>query len=155
MQAVSWGELEREDVTLAAYGQERLDGKVAYFASVRRDGRPRANPVTPIIGSGRMFIFLEPSSPRVRDLGDTPDYCLHCAMSDSSGASGEFQVTGIVAQVDDPDVRELAESVCSFRPAARALLFELLVTEAVSTVYPGGLPKRRRWQVSAAAVESG
>ena len=155
MQAVPWGELEREDVSLAAYGQERLDGRVAYFATIRRDGRPRANPVTPIIGEGHMFIFLEPSSPRVRDLGDNPDYCLHCAMSDSSGSSGEFQVTGTVQQITDPGMRELAESVSSFRPAARALLFELLVTEAVSTAYPGGLPRRRKWQISTAMVESG
>lgn len=154
MQAVSWGELEREDVALAAFGQERLDGKVAYLATIRRDGRPRANPVTPVIGEGRMFIFLEPSSPRTHELIENGDFCLHCAMSDSSGSSGEFQVTGIAMRVEDPVIRGIAESVSSFRPSVRALLFELFITEALSTAYPGGQPRRRRWQISSALAES-
>ncbi|MFT7218915.1 MAG: hypothetical protein ACI8Z1_000528, partial [Candidatus Azotimanducaceae bacterium] len=56
MEAAHWGVLEREDVKLAAFGQNRLDGKVAYLATIRRDGRPRAHPVTPVIGEGHMFI---------------------------------------------------------------------------------------------------
>ena len=154
MQALSWGDLEREDVTLAAFGRERLDGKVAYLATIRKDGRPRAHPVTPVIGEGRMFIFLEPSSPRTRELEDNADFSLHCAMSDSSGSSGEFQVTGTAHSVQDPSVRALAESVSSFRPSTRSVLFELYITEALSTAYPGGQPKRRRWQVSAPLVKS-
>lgn len=154
MQAVSWGDLEREDVALAAFGQERLDGKVAYLATLRRDGRPRAHPVTPVIGEGRMFIFLEPSSPRTRDLLENPDFCLHCAMSDSSGSSGEFQATGIAVNIEDDETRLLAESISSFRPSVRSLLFELCITDALSTAYPGGQPKRRRWQASGAMVEN-
>jgi len=154
MEAVHWGQLEREDVRLAAFGQERLDGKVAYLATIRRDGRPRAHPVTPIIGKGRMFIFLEPSSPRTRDLIENTDFCLHCAMSDSSGSSGEFQITGVAVKCDDQEMRALAESVCSFRPSVRSILFELCISDALSTEYPGGQPKRRRWQVSALAESS-
>ncbi len=154
MQAVHWSRLEREDVKLAAFAQERLDGKVAYLATIRRDGRPRAHPVTPVIGNGHMFIFLEPSSPRTRDLTENPDYCLHCAMSDSSGSSGEIQITGVAVLIEDPSVRALAESVCSFRPAVRSRLFELTVTEALSTAYPGGQPRRNRWQIQALAETS-
>lgn len=146
MEAAHWGVLEREDVKLAAFGQDRLDGKVAYLATIRRDGRPRAHPVTPVIGEGHMFIFLEPSSPRTRDLSDNPDFCLHCAMSDSSGSSGEFQATGIATPITDPKMRALAESVSSFRPSIRSQLFELLISDALSTAYPGGQPRRRRWQ---------
>ena len=154
MQAVNWGVLETEDVKLAAFGQDRLDGKVAYLATLRRDGRPRAHPVTPVIGQGHLFIFLEPSSPRTRDLEEDPDFCLHCAMSDSSGSSGEFQVTGVAVPVQDDETRAIAESVCSFRPSVRSLLFELLLTEAMSTAYPGGQPRRRRWQVTGALAEN-
>lgn len=149
MQASTWGDLEREDSALAAFGQERLDGKVAYLATVRPDGRPRAHPVTPQIGQGRMFIFLEPSSPRTRDLTESPDFCLHCAMSDSSGSSGEFQVTGLAHPIEDAETRQLAESVSNFRPSVRSVLFELCPTEVLSTAYPGGQPKRRRWQATA------
>ena len=154
MQAVNWGVLESEDVKLAAFGQDRLDGKVAYLATIRPDGRPRAHPVTPVIGQGRLFIFLEPSSPRTRDLEESPDYCLHCAMSDSSGSSGEFQATGVAVRVDDEAIRQVAESVCSFRPSVRSLLFELLITDVMSTAYPGGQPRRRRWQITAGLAEN-
>ena len=77
---------------------------------------------------------------------DSGEYCLHCAMSDSSGSSGEFQVTGTAIRIDDSDMRQIAESVSSFRPALRSVLFELQLTEAMSTLYRGGQPKRRRWQ---------
>ena len=154
MQAVPWGDLERQDSVLAAFGQERLDGKVAFLATVRKDGRPRAHPVTPQIGEGRMFIFLEPRSPRTKDLMENSDFCLHCAMSDSSGSSGEFQATGVAVQVEDTETRELAESVSSIRPSIRSVLFELCLTEALSTAYPGGQPKRRRWHVPTILAET-
>jgi hypothetical protein len=154
MKAVPWAVLEREDVALAAFGQERLDGKVAYLATLRKDGRPRAHPVTPIIGDGHVFIFLEPSSPRTRDLEESPDFCLHCARSDSSGSRGELKTTGVAVKVLDKETRDLAESISNFRPSVRSLLFELYIADALSTAYRSGQPKRRRWQLSSAMAES-
>ncbi len=150
MTAVTWGILAEADTELAGFGQERLDGKVAYLATIRGDGRPRAHPVTPVIGKGHLYIFVEPSSPKARDLEVNGDYCLHCAMNDSSGSSGEFQITGVAVKVNDPAMRELAENHSSFRPSIRHQLFELNVVEAFSTYYRGGRPVRRRWQVDKA-----
>ncbi len=154
MEAVAWGVLENEDATLAGFGLERLDGKVAYLATIRSDGRPRAHPVTPVMGSGHLFIFVEPSSPKARDLMENRDYCLHCAMNDSSGSSGEFQITGTAQQITDDETRQLAESVSSFRPSVRYLLFELNLCEALSTTYRGGRPMRHRWRLEQAIAES-
>ena len=153
MHGVPWEFLEREDVSLAAFGQKRLDGKVSYLATLRKDGRPRAHPVTPVVGEGHIFIFLEPSSPRTRDLEEIPDFCLHCAMSDSSGSSGEFQMTGIAVKVESDEKRALAESISNFRPSTRSLLFELYIVDALSTVYRNGQPKRRRWQITSPTAE--
>ena len=153
MRAVPWEVLEREDVSLAAFGQKRLDGKVSYLATLRKDGRPRAHPVTPVVGEGHVFIFLEPSSPRTRDLEEISDFCLHCAMSDSSGSSGEFQMTGTAVKVENNKKRALAESISNFRPSTRSLLFELYIADALSTVYRNGQPKRRRWQISAPTMK--
>lgn len=149
----SWGALAAADAELAGFGQERLDGKVAYLATIRSDGRPRAHPVTPIIGKGHLFLFMEPSSPKSKDLLEQGDYCLHCAMSDSSGSSGEFLITGTARHLVDPALREVAESVSNFRPSVRYQLFELDVSEALATWYMGGRPVRRRWQCSRAAAE--
>ena len=142
---VSWGGLAAADAELAGFGQERLDGKVAYLATIRGDGRPRAHPVRPVIGKGGLFLFLEPDSRKARDLLANGAYCMHCTMSDSSGSSGEFQITGQARRIDDQAVRAAAESVSGFRPAAKHLLFELDIAEALSTHYRGGRPHRRRW----------
>lgn len=149
--AVSWSNLESQVPDLARFGRDRLDGKVAYLATIRKSGWPRAHPVTPIIGEGHCFIFVEPNSAKVRDLLNDGHFCLHCGMSDSSGSSGEFQLTGIAEQVHDEDMRALAESVCSYRPSARYLLFELKASEVLSTLYRGGRPDRQRWE---ARIES-
>ncbi len=149
MTFVSWGELEQAAPELAAFGKDRLDGKVAYLATVRKSGQPRAHPVTPIIGEDRCFIFVEPSSPKARDLQANGHFCLHCAMNDSSGSSGEFQVTGVAVQIEDTDIRNSAESVSSFRPSARYLLFELQLSEVQSTSYLGGRPNRHKWSPNA------
>ncbi len=101
--------------------------------------------MTPIIGQGGCFIFVEPSSPKTHDLLDNGHFCLHCSMNDSSGSSGEFQVTGVALQIEDQETRSLAESVSSFRPSARYLLFELALSEVLSTSYLGGRPNRQKW----------
>lgn len=153
-QSVSWGTLSDQRPDLAEFGQVRVDGKVAYLATVRQDGRPRAHPVTPIIGHGRCFLFVEPNSAKARDLRTNGYFCLHCAMNDSSGSSGEFQATGIAHEFDDPRVREEALSVSTYRPGSSSLLFELTLQEVIATHYRGGQPSRRKWSVAdVAAVE--
>lgn len=150
MLTLSWEMLQQQSPALAAFGQLRLDGKVAYLSTVRASGWPRTQPVTPIIGAGRCFFFADPDSLKVGDLLAQGKYCLHCAMSNNSGSSGEFQLTGVAEQIIDPVVREQAEAVSNFRPAARYVLFELKVSEALGTTYHGGLPERQRWQAEPA-----
>ena len=141
----SWKKLEEEKPALAEFGAARLDGKVAYLATTRSDGRPRAHPVTPVIGGGYIFVFLNADSPRTTDLLVKPDFSLHCFMNDSSGSSGEFQVNGRARKIEDAALRSLAESFSNFRPATSSNLFELLITDALSTIYRGGRPLRDRW----------
>ena len=148
MQAVTWAVLEAEAPDIANFGQERLDGKVAYLGTLAIDGRPRVGPVTPVIGAGHIFIFVAPRSTKAKELLATGDYCLHCAMNDSSGSSGEFLITGTALKIEAPALRQVAESVSSFRPAQHFFLFELHINEVLVTSYPGGIPKRSRWPVS-------
>jgi hypothetical protein len=148
MSSVSWLALREAVPALAEFGKERLDGKVAYLATVRNDGRPRAHPVTPIIDEAHCFVFVEPDSQKVRDLQSNGYFCLHCAMNDSSGSSGEFQITGTAIQVTDERIRALAEAVSSYRPLGRSLLFELQLLEVLATSYRGGRPDRKRWVAS-------
>ena len=141
----SWLELEAAAPEIAAFGAQRLDGKLAYLATVREDEKPRLHPVTPIIGAGHCFLFVEPSTPKAQDLLSSGWYSLHCAMNDSSGSSGEFILNGRVQAVTDGALRALAESVSNYRPAARTVLFELSIYEAHAIDYRFGRAHRRRW----------
>src|SRR5918992_547093 len=65
---VSWGEFKELAPELAAFGDGRLRLPPAYLATVRRNGAPRVHPVTPIIDVEALFVFMEPTSPKARDL---------------------------------------------------------------------------------------
>jgi len=143
---LSWKILEEQQPELAAFGAERLNGKVAYLATVRKDGAPRVHPMTPIVGDGHLFVFMEPTSPKGHDLKRDGRYAIHCAVSDTSGASGEFIVTGQAHAADDPELRALAVRLASYAPADRYRLFEFDVDGAASTTYPGDQPVRRNWK---------
>lgn len=145
---MSWKSLEDEQPELAAFGAERLDGKVAYLATVRKDGSPRVHPMTPIIGDGHLFVFMEPTSPKGHDLERDGRYAIHCAVTDTSGVSGEFIVTGQAHLIDDAELRAMAVPYCSYTPRERYVLFEFEIETAASTTYPDGKPVHQSWKVS-------
>ena len=87
---MSWRTLEQEDMELAEFGRARLAGRPAYLATVRQDGSPRVHPVTPIVGDGHLFIFMEPTSPKGHDLQRDGRYALHSSVEDTGGGGGEF-----------------------------------------------------------------
>jgi hypothetical protein len=146
---MSWKSLEDQQPELAAFGAERLHGKVAYLATVRKDGSPRVHPTTPIIGQGHLFIFMEPTSPKGYDLRRDQRYALHCAVSDNSGTSGEFVVTGRARFVDSAEQRALAVRLATYTPAERYILFEFDIEAATSTTYSGDGPVRQQWKLQA------
>src|SRR5512133_3919112 len=121
---MSWKTLEEQNPELAAFGLARLHGKVAFLATVRKDGSPRVHPMTPIIGEGHFFVFMEPTSPKGHDLRRDGRYAIHCSVGDTSGASGEFTVSGRARPIDDPALRAVATRLCPYTPADRYVLFE-------------------------------
>jgi hypothetical protein len=125
-----WGEFEKSNPGLARFGAQRLALPPAYLATVRSDGAPRVHPITPIIGAGHLFVFMEPTSPKGRDLRERHWYALHNGVPDTHGRGGEFFVSGQAGQVDDVIVRALAANSSSYVPADRYILFELGVNEA-------------------------
>jgi hypothetical protein len=143
---MSWKSLQEQQPDLAAFGAERLTGKVAYLATVRKDGSPRVHPIEPIIGEGHLFVFMEPTSPKGHDLQRDGRYALHCSVSNTSGESGEFIVTGQAHLVNEPGLRALAESLASYPVKDRYILFEFDVQRAASTVYPEDRPVHCSWK---------
>lgn len=146
---MSWQSFEEQQPELAAFGADRLNGKVAYLATVRKDGSPRVHPVTPIIGQGHLFVFMEPTSPKGNDLRRDGRYAFHCSVGDSNGAGGEFLVTGRARLIEDAALRAVAVALASYTPAERYILFEFDVETAASTVYSDDQTARVFWNRTA------
>ena len=141
----SWHEFTQQAPELAQFGQSRFDSGVAYLGTIRPDGGPRVHPVTPII-SEQLFLFMEPTSPKGKDLQRDPRYTLHCAVEDSGGGSGEFYVRGQATLVQDPALQAQAVQAASYNPADRYILFVLTVDFAFMNVYREGQANPQRWQ---------
>jgi Pyridoxamine 5'-phosphate oxidase len=143
---ISWGEFKASQPDLAAFGARRLAGPPGYLATVRDNGAPRVHPVTPIIADSAIFVFMEPTSPKGRDLRERGWYALHNGVPDMHGTGGEFFVSGTAVLVDDPDVRADAVLASSYDPAERYILFELKLAEARCNGYGDvTLPEPKRW----------
>lgn len=140
----TWQEFARQAPDLAAFGQARFGSGVAYLGTLRADGGPRVHPVTPIVG-GNLFLFMEPTSPKGKDLQRDPRYTLHCAVEDSSGGGGEFYVRGRATFTTDPALRAEAVQAAPYAPQDRYILFVLSVEFAFMNRYVDGTSHPESW----------
>lgn len=142
-----WAEFERADARLAGFGRERLDGRVCFHATLRRDGGPRVHPVEPWVAAGLLMVRFRRQSPKVREVARDARYALHSPMDNPEGVGGEFLVRGWMEQIsrDHPAAIQIA------RDTRTSLAFYALsVEEAVATTYEGADrdPVYRRWRPS-------
>ncbi len=144
---MSWQALEEGNPELARFGRVRFASGPAYLATIRKDGSPRVHPVTPIIGEGRLFLFMEPTSPKGWDLRRDGRFAMHASVEDDSGGGGEFFIYGQARFIDDPAVRAIANQAASYAPADRYILYEFDLHSAFSNIYQeDGSPQQRRWR---------
>lgn len=143
---MSWKALEESNPELAALGRRRFGIGLAYLGTVTKDGSPRVHPVTPIIGQGRLFLFMEPTSPKGYDLRRGSRYALHSMVEDTEGGGGEFMVTGTGRFIEDAATRALAVESSSYDPADRYVLFELDVDSALGFIYEPDNKIRLHWK---------
>lgn len=141
----SWKAFAEQAPDFAAFGEHRFGSGVAYLGTLREDGGPRVHPVTPIIGD-ELYLFMEPTSPKGKDLQRDGRYTLHCAVEDWNGGGGEFYVRGQAVLSEDADVREAAAKASSYPPRDRYILFVLSVEFAFMNTYENGVSQARRWQ---------
>jgi hypothetical protein len=143
---VNWEDFERSALELAAFGRDRLEGRLVFLATVRSDGSPRVHPVEAWFAAGRMFVRKWPTSPKVRDLQHDPRYALHSLMDNFEGVGREFFVAGRAARVDDPTL--IASASVAKHDPEQYVLFEFGVEEAIVTTYENDEPVRRSWRAS-------
>jgi hypothetical protein len=140
----SWAEFAEQAPELAAIGEARFRSGVAYLGTLRPDGSPRVHPVTPIIG-GQLFLFMESTSPKGKDLQRDGRYSLHCSVADSNGGEGEFYVRGRAMLTTDPSLRAQAVQAASYAPQDRYILFVFSIEFVFMNTYSPGEPGPRRW----------
>jgi hypothetical protein len=143
---MTWQDVVEQAPVIAEFCATRLHGQVAYLATTRSNGAPRVHPVTPIIGGGHLFIFMEPTSPKVRDLQRDPRFALHNGVNDTSGESGEVSLSGTARLVTDTDLRTVAVQHTPYEPAERYVLFVCTPERVMVSTYGADGVHRQRWQ---------
>ena len=142
----TWSEFAAAAPALAAYGEARFNrARVAFIATLSEDGSPNANPVVPVICEGRLLLFIEPTSPKVRHLRRDGRYAIHSLIDHPSGVGGEFSIKGTAQVIDDPAMREQAIDAACFTPTDEYVLFELSIDAALSRDYEEGGMVQNRW----------
>jgi hypothetical protein len=148
LRVLSWGEFSKREPDLARFGAERLTAAPAYLATTRRSGAPRVHPVTPIFAGAGLFLFMEPTSPKRRDLLERGWFALHNGVPDNAGTGGEFWASGLGLAEDDPDMWALVADTAGYGPPDRYVLFEFPLSEARCHGYGDvPLPSTVRWSV--------
>jgi hypothetical protein len=140
----SWADFERSSPELAAFGKVRLEGMVAYLATVDAHGAPRVHPVSPWFAVGGLFIRMYPSSPKVRDLERDPRYALHSLVDDDDGTAGEFAIRGHAALVADS--QRLGAANEEKATPERYVVLEFDIEDVLATTYDDEETSRRRWR---------
>ena len=145
---ISWRDFAKREPDLARFGAGRLTAAPAYLATVRKSGAPRVHPVTPIFAGDGLFLFMEPTSPKRRDLLERGFFALHSGVPDNAGTGGEFSASGIGLAEDDPQLWALVAEAAGYDPPDRYVLFEFQLSEARCHGYGDvPLPSTRRWSV--------
>jgi hypothetical protein len=130
--AISWAEFANE--------------LPAYLATVRPSGAPRVHPVTPIFTSSGLFLFMEPTSPKRKDLLHNGLFALHSGVPDNAGTGGEFSCSGQGVPVDDPVIWARVAEASGYEPPERYIVFEFQLDEARCHGYGDvPIPAIQRW----------
>jgi hypothetical protein len=130
-----WSEFALAVPDLAAFGAARLLRPPAYLATVTAAGGARVHPVTPVVSPSGLYVFMEPTSPKGRDLRERRRFAMHNGVPDTEGSGGEFFLSGEGIAIDHAAIRAEVVAVASYQPAERYVLFELLVGAAGAIGY--------------------
>jgi hypothetical protein len=142
----TWAEFANGDPEIAAFGLERIKGRIVYQATLRLDGSPRVHPVSPWIAAGLLCVSFRASSPKLREVARDARYALHSSLpwEDHGGEHGEFMARGWLEQVSS------SHPAVTGRPGTTPydlVHYMCSIEEAVATEYSEKeLPVYRRWK---------
>lgn len=154
--SATWDDFATAEPEMAGLLRGILDWiPISYIATVRRDGSPRVHPFCPIFARGRMFIAVNPTSPKRWDLARDGRYAIHAL---PGKRDDEFYMTGRAKLLDgDAETRQAVIEAATFTVHPVDSVFEL-APEYVMTAYwekigrPDTFAVRREWRPSGAAA---
>ncbi len=142
----TWAEFATAEPALAAFGWERMEGRIVYQATLRLEGGPRVHPVSPWLATGLLCVSFRDTSPKMREVARDARYAMHTAQpwEDHAGDYGEFTVRGRLEQISPSHPAVVA------RPGQtryRLVHYACSIEEAVATEYSDDeLPVYGRWK---------
>ena len=119
----------------AGGSRKRLAGH-AYIATAGADGRPFVHPVVPLIGDGRLFVFVGLTTPKERNLRRDGRYAMHAPLGEKDE---EFIVSGRAVVADDAASRKIAYRAAEEigMTTKNDVLMEFLIERAHWAVWEG------------------
>lgn len=131
--------------------------RIAYLATVRRDGSPRLHPFCPIIARGRLFAAIPTVSPKGDDLRRDPRCVIHAMPGRDDD---ELCTRGRAVERTDADTRDMVVDVVRrsgvggmIESAGRDPIFEFGIERVdvarwIDIGQPGTYAERRHWQIT-------
>jgi hypothetical protein len=146
----TWAEFEHAEPELAAFGRDRMQGRIVYQATLRLDGGPRVHPVSPWIAAGLQCVSFRDTSVKIREVTRDARYALHTAQpwEDHGGDFGESMARGELEKIG---ASHPAVTARPGRPPYGLVHYACSIEEAVVTEYSDDeTPAYRRWKASSA-----
>lgn len=72
--------------------------------------------MSPNISGDHLYVYIEPTSPKGKDLHRKPRYALHSAVEDTAGGGGEYFIRGRAVPITDGDTRAEYDARARFTP---------------------------------------
>lgn len=139
----TWQQFAQAEPEMSALDQHRL----AYIATIRRDGSPRLHPVSPFIATGELVVATPKTSPKARDQLRDPRVIIHLLPGPNDD---EFMMRclarAVTAAPERARVRAAAPHFVHDDDRYFAYdIRQVMSAYWVNTGQPGTYPVRRNW----------
>ncbi len=136
---LTWKEVAQAQPDLAKKGEGLIfqyGVGLAFLATLRPDGAPRLHPVCPVLSNSRLYVFVMPSSPKLRDLTRDGRFALQ-SFPQPKPDSDEFYISGTARLVTDTTISAAALADAKHHLSPGEVPFEFLIDRIMHTKWEG------------------
>lgn len=142
---IDWAQLKQTAPELAEAANARVDGKITFLATLRKDGSPRLHPVRPFVCDEDLILFSSGGSPKTADMQRDPRIVLHPNFDASDKTGGELLLSGCATELGNAEQRARIGEVSPF-PVDQGVVFALRFHRIVGLMTgKDGTVLRVRW----------